>query len=119
MPEAHRDFLDQLSQTKIRDFVIGQAPSHPIIQDYNNAVVMLTALRDKHIQIVTRYIVLQSRTSLSKRHQTHNLNLAVGSTIKASSGTMKLSLHGTGGTPLIPFLKKTRNETKDVAIFHT
>lgn len=34
---------------------------------------------------------------------------------KKEGGGITLQLHGTGGTALIPFLKQTRDETRDAA----
>ena len=117
MPGPHRHFLDQLPSASIREFVMSHDTSHPIIEDYNSAIAMLTAFRDKHIQIVTRYIILPSRAHNSERREERKLNLAVASTLKVSKSSESPGLQGTGGTRLIPFLKQTRDETKDVAIF--
>ena len=95
---------------------------------------MLRALRDKHIQMVSRYIIVKSRESRSTSHSqlpsphstaplplpSKPLNLA--SAHKAHAGDGKggannaKKLRGTGGTALIPFLKQARDETGEPAI---
>jgi indoleamine 2,3-dioxygenase len=114
MPAQHARFLEQLLGTTIRNFVLSHNVDHPINDAYNSAIAMLTAFRDKHIQIVTRYIILPSRASLPNNEKLGVFNLAVG-----SQGSESLGLHGTGGTKLMPFLKQTRDETKDTAIYRS
>jgi indoleamine 2,3-dioxygenase len=83
---------------------------------------MLRALRDKHIQMVSRYIIIKSRESrgqsrsISPRAAPNAVNLArVRHDDKlAKPGSKKL--RGTGGTALIPFLKQARDETGEPAI---
>jgi indoleamine 2,3-dioxygenase len=75
---------------------------------------MLRAMRDKHIQIVSRYVILQARgarrESQAKPSQPAPQNLATA----APADSKKL--RGTGGTALIPFLKQARDETGEPAI---
>lgn len=75
---------------------------------YNLAVQRLREFRDVHIQIVTKYIIIPSRRIPSS--QGGGLNLAVVST------NDKSKLKGTGGTDLVPFLKQSRDETRDATI---
>ena len=92
---------------------------------------MLRTLRDKHIQLVSRYIVVKSRESRSpgteralspqkvsgvgtgaiKNIATANANV---STDGIRNGRSKM--RGTGGTALIPFLKQARDETGEPTI---
>ena len=117
MPGPHAHFLEHLSSTAIRNFVMSHSASHSISEDYNSAIATLTAFRDKHIKIVTRYIILPSKAPPLNRPKMRNLNLAIASTLKHSNGLEKPALQGTGGTKLMPFLKQTRDETKEVAIY--
>lgn len=108
MPGGHRAFLEKMEEVaNIREYAQTSASGEEIAAAYNMAVATLGELRDKHIKIVTRYIVGPSR----KQGNTANLgiNLAV-----ASIG--KKDIQGTGGTQLIPFLKQSRDETKGMAL---
>lgn len=122
MPGPHRQFLERLSSSAIREFVLSHDASDAVVEDYNSAIAMLTTFREKHIQIVTRYIILPSkmngpRISSRGNREQRKLNLAIASTLKVSRSSETPGLQGTGGTKLIPFLKQTRDETKDVTIF--
>jgi indoleamine 2,3-dioxygenase len=110
MPGSHRSFLQHIeSVANIRDYVKASACTE-VTAAYNLAVARLTAFRDVHIQIVTRYIIIPSRKSSPA--QSGGLNIAVASTNKKSSD----GLSGTGGTELLPFLKQSRDETKETAV---
>ncbi|KAH3670329.1 hypothetical protein WICMUC_004898 [Wickerhamomyces mucosus] len=108
MPGPHQRFLSHLSQVaNIRQYVLDQ--KHPeLTLSYDACLAMLKAFRDKHIQIVTRYIILQAR--LYKKAGSSN---TLRSGLSKSAG--KDEQKGTGGTSLIPFLKQCRDETGDPA----
>lgn len=111
MPGSHRQFLQHIKAvTNIRDYVKTSACTNDLTAAYNLAVARLAAFRNIHIQIVTRYIILPSRKAPAT--QSIGLNLAVASTLKKSSE----GLSGTGGTELMPFLKQSRDETKETAL---
>ena len=66
---------------------------------------MLKLFRDKHIQIVTRYVVLQAKKTEK-----------MGSSSTLRSGlARKKKERKVGGTSLLPFLKQCRDETGDPA----
>jgi len=120
MPGPHSRFLEQVSEMEsIRDYVVKQDPEHLVNQAYNACLTELTTLRDKHIQIVTRYIIIPSKTPVQPKQAEKKLNLAVASSLKKPADANGPTLHGTGGTQLIPFLKQTRDETKDAARYVT
>ncbi|KAI1500043.1 indoleamine 2,3-dioxygenase [Biscogniauxia marginata] len=110
MPGPHRRFLETVSRMgSLRDFaMLRPSPScdHQQLQrSFESAAKALGDFRNKHMQMVTRYIVIPSR----KQAITGRVNLAT-----ASSGLgqrQESELTGTGGTPLIPFLRQTRDET--------
>ncbi|KAK6203608.1 tryptophan 2,3 dioxygenase [Scheffersomyces amazonensis] len=111
MPGQHHDFLDKLQKaSRIRDYVLEHGESNPdLILSYDACLAMLKSFRDKHIQIVTRYIILQAKNKVK-----------MGSTSTMRSGLAKLKKQGqeekgTGGTSLLPFLKQCRDETGDPA----
>ncbi|QPG73486.1 hypothetical protein FOA43_000797 [Brettanomyces nanus] len=115
MPGKHAKFLNHLAKVNIiRDYVTSRALSHPdLLLSYNAAVAMMKTFRDKHIQIVTRYIVLQAQKSQnlgSEGAKTIRAGLAKG---RAPQKSMQLK--GTGGTALLPFLKQCRDETGSTA----
>src|SRR5699024_2022075 len=88
---------------------------------------MLSAFRDKHINIVTRYIVMKARQararsrSRSPQASRQRMNLATASTNNQRDRSDKeearaKDLTGTGGTSLLPFLKQARDETGEPAV---
>ena len=80
---------------------------------YNAAVLTLSSFRDTHIQIVTRYIIMEARKSAPAENAGGRVNLATASSrVKGVEEATPSGLHGTGGTSLIPFLKQTRDTTK-------
>ena len=114
MPGSHAQFLEDVSRVaNIREFVEERTNDRQLCLAYDACLAMLSAFRDKHIAIVTRYIINPSREvrarSLSRGRP--QVNLAIASR-KAADGGQK----GTGGTALIPFLKQARDETGEPAV---
>ena len=139
MPGPHARFLsDVQTVANIRDFVEQNQHNTPLTVAYDACLSMLRALRDKHIAIVTRYIVLPSREvrarSRSPEATRRKLNLATaprrqqpqgiaydarGAAAEQEAAAAKKggsNLKGTGGTALIAFLKQARDETGEPAI---
>lgn len=117
MPARHAQFLqDVASVTNIRQYVDLNKQDRQLCIAYDACLAMLSAFRDKHIAIVTRYIITPSRQARVRSrsrspHATRDkLNLAVAS----QRGGQKQQ--GTGGTALIPFLKQARDETREPAV---
>lgn len=122
MPGPHRRFLEHISKVaNIREYVERHRYNSALSIAFDACLVMLRAFRDKHIQIVSRYIIIQSRESRSNSHPTSPraaltpINIASAASQKASEPGSK-KLKGTGGTALIPFLKQARDETGEPAI---
>ena len=115
----HRRFLAHVeSVSNIRDYVATNRHNRALVIAFDAALAMLRALRDKHIQMVSRYIIIKSREtrsnsrSLSPKQSTaQRVNIA--NTIKRGDSK---KLRGTGGTALISFLKQARDETGEPAI---
>ena len=113
MPGPHMRFLQAVSRMgSLRTFALQEGDSEEqrrCSEAYKTAIDAMTELRNAHLGIVTRYIVLPSR----KPNSSGVKNLAgVSSSISQEgqgSGANKLT--GTGGTALMPFLKKARDET--------
>jgi indoleamine 2,3-dioxygenase len=119
MPHEHRRFLEHVgSVANIREFVDSRRSDKALCLAYDASLAMLRDLRDKHIQVVSRYIIVKSReqrrNSISPKPQTPRsvVNLAN----VRQGGTSGKKLRGTGGTALIPFLKQARDETGEPAI---
>ncbi|CUM63238.1 uncharacterized protein PRCAT00000809001 [Priceomyces carsonii] len=112
MPGPHRKFLERLEEiSNIREYVLAHKDTcSEMTLSYDACLAMMKLFRDKHIQIVTRYIVLQAKQSTR-----------MGSTSTLRSGLAKHRKNsmeeerGTGGTALLPFLKQCRDETGDPA----
>ncbi|KAB2579476.1 putative indoleamine -dioxygenase pyrrole protein [Lasiodiplodia theobromae] len=113
MPGPHRRFLQYLDRAaNIREYALNPSTENTVLEAYDAAVAALAAFRDKHIQIVTRYIIMPSRM---KAQKTNTVNIASASSIQDGEDKADKKLYGTGGTALIPFLKQTRDETKKAA----
>ncbi|TEY73291.1 hypothetical protein BOTCAL_0080g00190 [Botryotinia calthae] len=114
MPGTHRAFLNQISEiSPIHNYVDSSICSSSVTKAYNHAVETLTEFRNIHIQIVTRYIINPSRKAMAQGTEKENagLNLAVATTKKGGK-----DVRGTGGTQLIPFLKQSRDETRNMTV---
>lgn len=126
MPGPHRRFLEHVSRVaNIREYVERHRYDAALSMAFDACLVMLRAFRDKHIQIVSRYIIIKSRESRSHTRSTSPraaplpVNIASASSQKPTEQDGKLGnkkLKGTGGTALIPFLKQARDETGEPAI---
>ncbi len=119
MPGPHRRFLEHMEKVaNIREYVTSNRKDRALTTAYDACLAMLRSLRDKHIQMVSRYIIIKSRESRShsrsvspKQSEMQRVNIA---NTLARNGSKKL--RGTGGTALIPFLKQARDETGEPAI---
>ena len=110
MPRSHRTFLQRVEDMPgIRDFVAAQTSVPELGQAYNFAIDELRKFRDIHIQIIARYIIRPSKQYAPKENIGRNLAVV-------SSSTPDKELHGTGGTQLLPFLRRSRDETKNTAL---
>lgn len=129
MPGPHRRFLEDLAGcANIRDYVETNADNPSLAAAYDECLRALSSFRDKHLQIVSRYIVVMSQESKRRiaaaaaatlptakaagavpaEHNAPSLGLAKGEAAKKG-------LKGTGGTKLMPFLKQSRDETMEPA----
>jgi indoleamine 2,3-dioxygenase len=128
MPEPHRRFLEDVAarwpggvRKALGEILAagsgdgegGWSEEQRAVQEaFRGVTKALAEFRNKHLQIVARYIIIPSRQPNGNR----GLNLATASSrLKASAeGSMPAGggeLRGTGGTALLPFLKQSRDET--------
>lgn len=120
MPGPHRRFLEDVSNVaNIREYVEARTHNKELTVAYDACLAMLRSFRDKHINIVSRYIIVKSRSANAAKPATpaapQKVDIASASRFeKTASG--KAKLRGTGGTALIPFLKQARDETGEPAI---
>ena len=116
MPGPHARFLyDIEAVANIRDYVDSHQRNVDLVTAYNDAVASLGGFRDKHIQLVTRYIILPSRMG-KPQQSTGRIDLATSSTKMACGKEAVQELVGTGGTKLMPFLKTSRDETMEATV---
>ncbi|KAF3760967.1 Indoleamine 2,3-dioxygenase [Cryphonectria parasitica EP155] len=145
MPGPHARFLnDVASVANIRGFVEQQGPHDQGLRvAYDACLAMLSKLRDRHIAIVTRYIVTPSKAERARSRSRspeairQRVNLATASRqpqqqartttppqVTSKKGPQGIALDtsarkdlkGTGGTQLMSFLKQARDETGDPAV---
>ncbi|KAF1938723.1 Indoleamine 2,3-dioxygenase [Clathrospora elynae] len=116
MPGPHARFLDDVEAiANIRGYVDSHRDNAELLAAFNTAVAALSRFRDKHIALVTRYIIIPSRmgkpvTGVKRR------DIASASTKMAAEKPRTQELVGTGGTTLIPFLRTSRDETTETAV---
>jgi indoleamine 2,3-dioxygenase len=114
MPLAHRTFLLHLSThpTPIRQLVILHAKTHPkLAESYDTALDALKRFREKHMRVVSVFIVQQARRKPSER-----IAKLLGVEHDGDDGSVSVNvvvgeLRGTGGSPLFKFLKRCRDNT--------
>ncbi|KAH6839521.1 Indoleamine 2,3-dioxygenase [Chaetomium sp. MPI-CAGE-AT-0009] len=117
MPEPHRRFLEDAVADLLADGTGGSREELIAVREaFEGATRALAEFRNKHLQMVTRYIIIPSR----KPNPNQGVNLATASSrLKGSSASegkeaapaVAGELTGTGGTALLPFLKQSRDET--------
>ncbi|KAK7006190.1 Indoleamine 2,3-dioxygenase [Favolaschia claudopus] len=104
MPRHHRNFLNHLAANPrpLRALVVGGNPQ--LLGAYNKAVDALKRLRDRHMQIVTSYIIQPARRAAAEKR---------GEQVGLEDSQQ---LKGTGGTELAKFLKAVRDRTAAAVI---
>ncbi|KAE8151844.1 Indoleamine 2,3-dioxygenase [Aspergillus avenaceus] len=119
MPGEHRRFLERVALGgNVRDFVRAHSSDEVLTGAYNSATKLLRELRDIHLWIVSQYIITQHSKTL-KPMEGSSLNQRTEQSFhreehkgeaKDRSGTCR----GTGGMPLVRFLRRVRDDTKGV-----
>lgn len=101
MPPAHQNFLRALeSGPSVREFVCSKGDAS-LQATYNECVKAMVLLRNYHLQIVAKYIIIPAR-QLSKQQSKKN---------QTSEESSKLENRGTGGTGIMTFLQAVRSTT--------
>ncbi|XP_020731966.1 indoleamine 2,3-dioxygenase 1 [Odocoileus virginianus] len=96
MPPAHQSFLLSLkSRPSVREFVLSKG--NAMLQEtYDQCVQAMVALRNYHLQIVVKYILIPASRQ---------------SKAESSIEDLEAESKGTGGTNLMDFLKTVRGKT--------
>jgi indoleamine 2,3-dioxygenase len=116
MPGPHARFLEDVEAiANIRKYVDSHSENEVLLAAFNDAVAALSGFRDKHIALVTRYIIIPSRMG-KPAGAVHRRDIASLSTKMAQDQPHTRELIGTGGTKLIPFLRTSRDETIEAAV---
>ncbi|KAF2716654.1 indoleamine 2,3-dioxygenase [Polychaeton citri CBS 116435] len=126
MPGAHARFLADVTKVaNIREFVQERYYDRKLSLAYDACLAMLSAFRDRHIQIVSRYIIVQSQKAKKDQQQAAKSPAPLKTILpvrskeqqtQAAVSVAKKDLKGTGGTSLIPFLRQARDETGNPAV---
>ncbi|XP_006765620.1 PREDICTED: indoleamine 2,3-dioxygenase 1 [Myotis davidii] len=97
MPPAHQKFLHSLeSKPSVREFVLSEGDDS-LLAIYNECVDAMVSLRNYHLQIVAKYIVIPAKQSKNTQ---------------PSEEPSESENKGTGGTDVMKFLKSVRDTTK-------
>ncbi|KAK3334175.1 Indoleamine 2,3-dioxygenase [Cercophora scortea] len=127
MPAPHRLFLEYVTKIgggggmrkAITSLPKTETATVELREAFRRATAALTEFRNKHLRIVTRYIIVPSRQQGMGRDGGTGGGMGLGTgavvtnlaTASASARAAGAELTGTGGTALLPFLKQTRDET--------
>lgn len=103
MLRDHRRFIEEIEKTsRVRRIVIENALTDPSLKlVFDECVNALVSFRNRHIQIVTKYILVPKATQNSER---------------GMRSYKTLDDVGTGGTGIMPFLKNVRDTTKECVL---
>lgn len=97
MPRGHRQFLEQVDKLPSLETLLEIQHDQRCTELLNTCREALVKWRNKHINIVTRYIMLPAQAAARR------------------NGLPKLQVAGTAGSSPITFLKTVRDETLSVA----
>ena len=113
MPAEHRKFLEHLEETcNIRQFCLQHRHHKVLSEAYDACLAMLKVFRDRHLAIVSRYIVIPASKVREQRVSLMKTSNGLAKVITSNKSQLK----GTGGTNLMNFLKQSRDETGNMAV---
>ena len=109
MPGKHREYLSRLAATPrpIRDLAL---KSPTLREPYNTAVMALKRLRDTHMRIACRYIVMMARRSTTAPSSCP-VSAMMGR-LEARGASVGGAVRGTGGNEVSMLLKAGRDATR-------
>ncbi|KAI3371913.1 hypothetical protein L3Q82_006786 [Scortum barcoo] len=111
MPPAHKQLIQDISlQPSLKIFVQQQA-SEQLNQAFEHCVTKLLALRNYHINVVSRYITVPAVRARQLRSQSQD---SEGEMV--SRAPTALEERGTGGSGIMTFLKTVRDQTKEALL---
>jgi len=139
MPGPHARFLEAVGKVvNLRAFVQQHKYDRSLSVAFDASLAMLSAFRDKHIQMVSRYIIIKSREAKRdkengkpeqekkqmRKDAEHSSEKMADLPMRPKSAAGhkpnppkdRKNLRGTGGTALIPFLRQARDETGEPAV---
>ncbi|XP_043932966.1 indoleamine 2,3-dioxygenase 2-like [Protopterus annectens] len=105
MPPSHKAFIQEVhALSSVRAYIMS-AGNVKLTTAYNLCITALKELRNYHISMVTRYIIVAAaNVKADKVSQNHGTNLQKTNSV--------LEERGTGGTGIMCFLKSVRDTTK-------
>lgn len=114
MPLPHRTFLLHLATNPqtLRHLVVKHATTHPkLAAAYDETLEALKRFREKHMRVVSVFIVQQARRQPSERVRRILGMPDVDENDDDDKVVNVEELRGTGGSPLFKFLKRCRDNT--------
>lgn len=100
MPRPHRELLNDVERVaNIREFVCAHPEDMRLQDTYTNCLAALAHVRQAHIQMVARYVVIMAKRPLAEKSDGQ-----LNSDARRGEG-----VNGTGGTSSMSFLKSVRN----------
>ncbi|XP_019369978.1 PREDICTED: indoleamine 2,3-dioxygenase 2 [Gavialis gangeticus] len=107
MPPCHRAFVEAIEALPpLRELVLSSG-NEALRRAYNGCVTALAAFRTRHIAVATRYVVTAAATKRSRGSP------GTGPLLEAPSGPEQ---RGTGGSPVLHFLKSVRDTTREALL---
>ncbi|KAM7110644.1 indoleamine 2,3-dioxygenase 2 isoform 2-T2 [Molossus nigricans] len=104
MPPSHKAFIEEIqSAPSLRHHVLSSGNGQ-LLSAYNQCVEALAGLRSYHITMVTKYLI--TAAAKAKGRKTSHL----------PEPPQALEDRGTGGTPVLSFLKSVRNKTLEAIL---
>lgn len=111
MPPKHRQFLSLIaSKSHLRSFVEAHRDELMLQAAYNDCLTKLTEYRTKHLQMISRYILIPSRAAARSKPLPET---EPGTAGREPIDQARKPALGTGGTTPVQFLKLLRDDTFD------
>ncbi|OCK77490.1 Indoleamine 2,3-dioxygenase [Lepidopterella palustris CBS 459.81] len=109
MPRGHRRFLNEVERvSNIKAAIRSNSHNLQLREAYHDCLAALAQFRQKHIQMVTRYVVV-----MAKQNCNTSKERSKGDELESGGAAKPVSVagaNGTGGTRPIAFLKSVRDD---------